>query len=157
MTLKTARQKREEAKRLLRDGKDPSTPKKVAKLSEAVARGATFGIRADMLIEAKERAGKAERTDGKVRWLLNWARPDIGKGPIGEITSIEILAVIRKLEDKEHLETAKRLRATIGEVFRTVRPPVTVSHAAVTEPKPLGQLLRAIDGFDGQPLEPLQQ
>lgn len=167
--LKTARQKRGEAKQLLRDGKDPSVQKKVAKLSEAAARGATFGTRADMLIEAKEKAGKAERTVSKVRWLLSLARPDLGKRPIGEITSIEILAVLRTLENKEHLETAKRLRATVGEVFRAaiidglvaidptaalrgaIRPPVTVSHAAVTEPKPLGQLLRAIDGFDGQP------
>ncbi|WP_449256925.1 tyrosine-type recombinase/integrase [Bosea sp. (in: a-proteobacteria)] len=109
--LKTARQKREEAKQLLRDGKDPSAQKKVAKLSEGAARGATFGIRADMLIEAKEKAGKAERTVSKVRWLLGLARPDLGKRPIGEITSIEILAVLRKLENKEHLEIAKRLRA----------------------------------------------
>lgn len=167
--LKTARQKREDAKQLLREGKDPSAQKKVRKLSEAAARGATFGIRADMLIEAKEKSGKAMRTISKVRWLLSLARPDLGKRPIGEITSIEILAVLRKLETKEHLETAKRLRATIGEVFRAaiidglvaidptaalrgaIRPPVTVSHAAVTKPKALGGLLRAIDGFDGQP------
>ncbi|MGX1787952.1 phage integrase central domain-containing protein [Bosea sp. NPDC055332] len=69
-----------------------------------------------MLIEAKEKAGKAERTISKVRWLLSLARPDLGKRPIGEITSIEILAVLRKLENKEHLVTAKRLRSTIGEV-----------------------------------------
>lgn len=167
--LKTARQKREEAKQLLRDGKDPSAQKKVDKLSEAAARGATFGIRADMLIEAKEKAGKAQATVDKVRWLLSLARPDLEKRPIGEISSIEILTVLRKLENKGNLETAKRLRSTVGEVFRAaiidglvpgdptaalrgaIRPPVTVSHAAVTKPKALGALLRAIDELDGQP------
>lgn len=167
--LRTARERRDAARKLLREGKDPSAEKKVAKLTAASARGATFDVRADMLIKAKEEANKAERTLSKVRWLLSLARPDLGKRPIGEITSIEILAVLRKLENKEHLETAKRLRATIGEVFRAaiidslvsidptaalrgaIRPPVTVSHAAVTKPKALGDLLRAIDGFDGQP------
>ncbi|RDJ20149.1 DUF4102 domain-containing protein [Bosea caraganae] len=167
--LRTARERRDAAKKQLRDGKDPSAEKKVAKLTAASARGATFNVRADMLIEAKEKANKAERTLSKVRWLLGLARPDLGRRPIGEITSAETLAVLRKLEKKNHLETAKRLRSTLSEVFRAaiidglvvsdptaalrgaIQAPVTVSHAALTKPKQLGQLLRAIDGFDGQP------
>jgi integrase len=69
-------------------------------------------------LDKKRREAKAERTLGKLEWLLSLARPLIGARPIAEITAPEILNVLRAVEARGRHETAKRLRATIGKVFR---------------------------------------
>ena len=89
--------------------------------------------------------------------------------PVLEITPLEVLAELRKVEAKGLHETAKRMRSAYGEVFRyavmtakaTQDPtsalrgaltiPIVKHRAAITDPKELGALLRAIDGFSGQP------
>jgi integrase len=105
----------------------------------------------------------------KLEWLIGLARPAIGARPIAEITAPEILAILRAVESRGRLETARRLRATIGEVFRfavatgraqgdptgalkgAIAAPVVQHRAAILEPKAFGGLLRAIDGYDGAP------
>jgi len=105
----------------------------------------------------------------KIEWLLSFAYPMIGDRPIKEIGAPDILRVLREVEIRGRHESARRLRSTIGSVFRyavatarteadptlalkgaLIRPTVT-PRAAVTDPKALGALLRAIDSFDGQP------
>lgn len=104
----------------------------------------------------------------KTEWLLGKAKSAFGARPIVEITAPDILVVLRKVEEKGNYETAKRLRSKIGGVFRyavakgaaesdptyalqdALIRPQTVSRAAITDPKALGALLRAIDGFHGQ-------
>ena len=49
---------------------------------------------------------------------MNLARPDLGERPIAEIAAPEVLRVLKAVEARGRLETAKRLRATIGQVFR---------------------------------------
>lgn len=89
---------------------------------------------------------------------------------IGEITAPELLAVLRKIETRGTLETAHRVHQTCSRVFRygvaTGRgerdpaadlrgalPPVKETHhASITDPKRIGDLLRAIDGYDGSPI-----
>lgn len=112
--------------------------------------------------------GKAEATLSKTEWLLGIANADIGNKPMSEINSPMVLRCLRKVEAKGNYETAKRLRAVIGAVFRyaiangsaetdptyalrdaIIRPTVT-PRAAITDAKALGGLLRAIDGFHGQ-------
>ena len=66
----------------------------------------------------QEAARGEGRTMGKVEWLLSLACPAIGPRPIAEITAPEVLAVLRGVEARGRHETARRLRATIGEVFR---------------------------------------
>ena len=96
--------------------------------------------------------------------------PDLGERPIAEIEPFELLAVLKKVEASGRLETAKRLLAFAGRVFRyavaTTRAkrnvaadlqgalvaPKVKHHAAIIEPGAVGALLRAIDGFDGQPV-----
>ena len=166
--LKAARGKRDDAKALLRDGKDPGEEKKLAKIQQAEGRAATFATVAHDLIEKKKRERKADRTISKTEWLLRLAELHIGKRPVAEISSAEILVAMRKLEAKGHLESAKRLRSVVGEVFRhaiataratndptfalrgAIASPKPVSRAALTQPKQIGGLMRAIDTFDGQ-------
>ncbi|QCI64576.1 tyrosine-type recombinase/integrase [Phreatobacter stygius] len=167
--LKEAREKTEQARRLLRDGVDPSAKRRLDKITRAVTNATTFKSIADELLAKKAREGKAARTLQKLNWLMGIANPAIGDRPISEITPPEVLAVLRGVEARERLESAKRLRAVIGEVVRyaiatgrattdptyalrgALRTPTVKHRAAITDPLALGALLRAIDGFDGQP------
>ena len=117
----------------------------------------------------KRREAKTDRTLGKLEWLLSLARPALGARPIAEITAPEVLSILRAVESRGRHETARRLRATIGEVFRyavatgradadptgalkgaLVAP--TVQHrAAIIEPKAFGGVLRAIAAYEGAP------
>ncbi|WP_026608038.1 tyrosine-type recombinase/integrase [Methylocapsa acidiphila] len=167
--LREARDAREEAKRLLADGHDPSLVKKLAKAANAAASANTFDAIARELLEKKRREAKAETTLTKLEWLLSLARPAIGGRPIAEITAPEVLAVLRSVEARGRHETAKRLRATIGEVFRfavatgraesdptgalkgALTAPTVQHRAAIVETKAFGGLLRAIATYEGAP------
>ncbi len=167
--LKEARGRTEEARRLLRDGIDPSTQRRLDKIARVTNSAVTFQAIAEELLAKKSREGRTANTIKKKTWALSFAYPLLGARPIAEISAPEVLAVLRKVEARGRLETAGRLRGIIGEVFRyaiatgraTTDPTYslrgaltapTVKHrAAITDPAALGGLLRAIDGFDGQP------
>ena len=169
VSLSEARAARDKAKVLLAQGSDPSEYKKLNATASVNARAATFEIVAAELLEKKRREGKAHRTLEKLRWLYDLSKEGIGSRPIASITSPEVLAVLRTVEGRGQLETAKRLRAVIGEVFRyaiataraemdptialkgALTAPIVRHRAAITEPKAFGGLLRAIDDFMGQP------
>lgn len=166
---KQARDEREKAKALLAADQDPSVIRKLAKTRDASAAANTFDAVADELLDKKSREGKAERTSSKIEWLLSLARPDLGPRPIAQITAAEVLRVLKIVEARGKLETAKRLRATIGQVFRlaiatgraendptgalrgALAAPVVRHRAAIIDPKGFGALLRAIEGYEGAP------
>ena len=167
--LAMARAKALAAKTMLASGLDPSQQKRLGKLASAASQANTFEAIAEELLSKKKREGKAENTLSKLEWLYRLAGEGLGRRPASEITAPEVLAVLRKVEVKGRHETAKRLRAVIGEVFRyaiataraTTDPtfalrgaltaPVVKHRAAITDPKGFGALLRAIDAFQGQP------
>lgn len=169
VSLREARDARDEAKRLLKEGVDPSVAKKVSRTAKALANANTFDAIAADLMDKKRRDGKADRTLNKIEWLLSLAKPSIGDRPIAEISAPEVLSIVRKVESRGRNETARRLRATIGEVFRfavatgradsdptgalkgAIAAPIVNHRAAIIEPKAFGGLLRAIDGYDGAP------
>ncbi len=168
-SLREARAARDDAKRLLSSGQDPSLVRKLDKAAKAKASANTFNSLADELLEKKRMEGKATATFDKVEWLLSLARLDLGSRPIAEIAAPEVLRVLKKVEARGRLETAKRLRATIGQVFRfavatgradvdptatlrgAIASPVIQHRAAILEPRAFGGLLRAIAGYDGAP------
>ena len=167
--LREAREARDDAKRLLADGQDPAIAKKLAKAAKAAANANTFEAISAELLDKKRREVKAEKTLSKLEWLLSLARPAIGPRPITEITAPEVLAVLRGVESRGTHETAHRLRATIGEVFRfavatgraesdptgalkgALTAPTVNHRAAIIEPKAFGGLLCALAGYDGGP------
>ena len=169
VSLAEARQRRDDAKRLILQGIDPGEQKRIERLTRREAAANTFGVIADEYLEKLRRERKADPTIQKNEWLLGLARPALGKRPITEISAAEVLAVLRKVETKGRLESARRLRSTIGAVFRyaiataraandptvalrgALTTPVVKHRAAITDPKELGALLRAIDAFAGQP------
>lgn len=167
--LEAARKRRDEAVGLLREGADPSTRKRQVKAARAEANANTFEVVADELLAKRKREGIAAATAGKLEWLLGLAKADLGALPIADISAGEVLRVLRPLEAAGKLETAKRLRAVIGSVFRyaiataradndptqalrgAIASPKPEHRAAITDPTAFGDLLRAIDGFMGQP------
>jgi integrase len=167
VTLAVARAERDRAKDLLKQGHDPSRAKKLIRL-ETEYSGDSFETVATEYLAKLRREGRAEATITKVDWLLNLALPELGSASVKTIRPIEILDVLRKVEKRGRYDTARRLRSTIGAVFRyavatartEIDPTVPLQgaltahtaqpRAAVTEPKAFGALLRAIDGFSGQ-------
>lgn len=167
ISLKDAREKRDRDRRLLLEGVDPARVKQERKRADDIAARGRFEVLAAELLDKNKREGRAEQTLKKKAWLIDMANKDLGKRPIMEITPGEVLAVIKKQEQVGNIETAGRLRTTIGEVFRyaiasgitTEDPTVSLkgalvrkrvqSRAAITEGKRLGELLAAIDAYSG--------
>jgi hypothetical protein len=118
VSLAMARTKRDDARRLIAEGKDPSQHKKDEKLKAAVAARNTFGAVAEEVPDTLEEGNAAERTIEKNRWLLLDLDAPIADRPVAEITPAEVLALLKKVEKSGRRETAKRLQATIARVFR---------------------------------------
>jgi Arm DNA-binding domain len=169
LSLKDARTKRDEAKALLASGTDPSQQRKVDKLAKAVSNATTFRGIAEEYLEKQKREGRASATLNKTEWLLSQVNPKLGDWPITSIKAPDVLAVLKTIEARGNLETANRLRSTIGAIFRyaiataraesdptgalksAIRAAKVKNRAAILDPVTLGGLLRAFEGFDGQP------
>jgi integrase len=169
ISLLDARIVRDEARREVARGNDPSQMKREKALVEKEGIGQTFEKISEMYLSKIEKEDRASATMVKNRWYLGMAIAAFGRKPITEITSPVVLRCLRVPEAKGHFETARRLRSTIGSVFRyaiavgvaehdptfalrdaLIRPTV-VSRAAITDKNNLGGLMRVIDGFQGQP------
>ncbi len=170
VSLAEARTKREEAKKLLVGGIDPGVQKKLDKLAAETAARQTFSLIAEEYIEHMEQNGAAEATLAKKRWLLQVLAAPLGNRPIKDITSAEILDLLKRVEKTGRRETTSRLRGAIGSVFRlaivTLRaendPTVPLkgallsvrrtNRAAITDERELGIFLQALDEYDGWPI-----
>ena len=173
VSLKDARKRRDDARKLLAAGKNPAFEKKREAAIAKIKAANTFKAVAEELIAKVEAEGRAAATLVKQRWFLSLLEPTIGERPIAEIEAFELLAALKKFEGAGHHETAQRLLAFSGRVFRyavaTTRAsrdvaadlkgalvsPKAKHHAAIIDPAGLGGLLRAIDGFEGQPFTKL--
>lgn len=167
VSLSVARAERDKARALLKEGIDPCH-KRIVERIERENPGDSFEVVAKEYLTRLKREGRAEITLEKVEWIIGLALPVLGPMQIRQIRPLEILAVLRGVEGKGRYETARRLRSTIGAVCRyavataradtdptvalqgALTTPKTKSHAAVTDPKAFGALLRSIDGFTGQ-------
>lgn len=168
VSLSQARKKRDEAKGELDDGIDPVEEKRQRRLKAELAAQTTFGLVAEEYIQKMEREGKSPATLKKARWFLELLS-GIASRPIALVTPHELLDLLKRVERRGHHETALRLRAFAGRVFRygfatlrTERNPADIlrgaltvprvkHHAAIIEPKKVGELLRAIDEYQGRP------
>lgn len=169
ISLAQARKLKDEARALLAQDIDPSEAKQEAKRAKREAQGQTFQKIGEAFCEKQRKEGKAKATLDKTAYHLKLANAEFGGKPITEITAPMILRALRKQEVKSNHETAHRLRARIGSVFRyavasglaetdpthalrdALIRPTRVHRAAITDPIALGSLLREIDGFNGQP------
>lgn len=169
ITLAEARVARDEARKQLVQAIDPNVAKRQARIEASIRAGNSFAVVAEELIEKKAREGRSVTTLDTQRWLLKLLGKDFSKRPVAEITPQELLHELKKHERRGRLETARRLRAFAGQVFRYAaataraeRDPTqllqgalvspTVKHfAAITDPAEFGALLRAIVDYQGDP------
>ena len=170
VTLKEAREKRDEARKLITHGVDPAQMRKVSKLMHVEHTANNFEAVAREWF-AKRSANWAESHAKKIiRRFELYLFPWLGCRPIAEITPPELLSVLRRIESRGILETAHRVKQTCGQVFRyaiatgraerdpsvdlrgALAPVKLGRMATITEPKKIGELLRAIEGYEGTPV-----
>ena len=178
--LALARKLADEARKLLREGVDPSERRKAGKAETArmleAGRLVEAGLPALGSFEAVARewlttihgrkvsVGHGDRT--RIR-LEQEVFPWLGPRPIATITAPELLVCIRRIEARGAIETAHRVNQACGQVFRygiatgrcerdpaadlrdALAPVLVTHHAAITDPKRVGELLRAIDSYKG--------
>ena len=163
VSLAQARERCSQARKLLADGVDPGVVKQANKAAtensfEAVAREwhAKFSPR-----------WVPHHADKIIRRLESEVFPWLGSRPIGDVNAPELLKVLRRIEARNALETAHRVHQNCGKVFRyavatgraqrdpsgdlrgAIPPAQEHHHPTITEPKRVGELLRAIAGYSG--------
>lgn len=166
ISLQDARQRREDARRLLANDVDPDAFRKAQKQS-CIQETENFEVIArewhGRFASTWSEGHSATIMDRMERDLFPW----IGKRPIAEIKATELLAAMRRVESRGALETAHRIRTIGGQVFRyavatgraerdisvdlkgALPQPQEKHRAAITEPTEVGKLLRAIDDYSG--------
>lgn len=165
--LADAREKRDEARKLLQNGVDPAQYRKETKAMQKEQAANSFEPLAREWFTKNKHIWTEGHSKTIIRRLELNIFPWLGTRPIASITARELLAVLRRIEDRGTIETAHRLKQICGQVFRyaiaTGRaerdpsadlrgalPPTKTRHmATITDPKQVGELLRAIDGYEG--------
>lgn len=169
MSLKRAREKRDDARKLVADNIDPSAKRQ----AERNAAADTFGAIATEWLNL-HRPTWADETvsilEGRVKCYL---LPYLGSRPVAAITAQELLGVLRRVEARGRNETAHRVRSLAGRILRfavatgraehdfaadlrdALAPVASRNFASVTDPVKVGELLHAIDGYCGQPITAL--
>jgi len=167
VSLKDARQAREEARRQLAQEIDPSQQKQARKLAGSEAAANSFEvIGREWLKEKISDKSKSYQVRTKAA-LVNDIFPYIGKKPITEVTALDLLGALRRIENRGAIETAHRAKQTAGQVFRyaiatgraerdvsadlkgALKTAVSKHFPSITEPAEVGKLLIAIDGYAG--------
>ena len=164
--LRRAREKREDARKLVADGIDPSAKRQAERATQVE----TFEAIAKEWLELQSKMLAAETMEILGTRLQSFLDPYVGSRPIASITAQELLAALRRIEARGKHETAHRVRSLAGRVFRyavatgraqhdvaadlkdALAPVKSRNFASVTEPARVGELLRAIDGYTGQPI-----
>lgn len=167
VALKEARDRCGKAKAQLRDGIDPSAVRRADKASRIDREAGTFEVVAREW-HAKQSARWARNGGQRIlRRLEMYAFPRIGSRQIRELTGPDLLAALQRVETKGHPETAHRLKQYMGAIFRyavathradndptaalkgALAPPPSQSFASITDPKKIGELMRAIRSYSG--------
>lgn len=171
VSLRAARDERDQARNMLTKGIDPAYEKKRNKLRTHAAAGNSFTDISREYCDKRRRDGDkawAPSTAKRCEYLLSLLDNSIGKMPIQEIEPIDVLAAVRKIEAKGKLESARRTMQLAGSVFRyavatarvrsdptrdlrgaLINPTVT-HYGAITDASQVGALLRAIDAYKSQ-------
>ena len=169
-SLSKARALRDQARELIAAGIDPGIEKQRAKLRAQADASNTFGEVAREFIAKRRREGMSSSTADKSEYYVSRLGPTLVRLPIADIGATDLLAALRKVEAKGNHETARRVLQLSGRIFRyavatarlasdptrdlrgALTAPQPKHYGAIVEPKRAGELLRAIDGYDGQVL-----
>src|SRR3546814_254039 len=125
VSLSDARRRRDEARRLLADGKDPSLEKQREKTRSRIEANNTFGAIAEEYCRKRRRDGEkawATSTATRSEYLLSQLAISIGRVPVAAIGPAAVLAAVRNMEDHGNLESARRPLQLPSTVFRYTVP-----------------------------------
>ena len=165
--LKEARGRRDEARKLLAGDIDPGEHRKAQKAAKLERASNSFETVAREWFAKHSLNWATTHADKIIQRLEKDVFPWLGGKPIAEITAPELLTVLRRIENRGALDTAHRARQNCGQVFRyavatgrcerdpsgdlrgALAPAKHKHFAAITDPLAVGELLRAIDGFQG--------
>ena len=152
---------------MIAEGGEPSVQKRFARAEAETKTRTTFLLIAEEYLEQAKERGLANATMRKKEWQIRSLAEPLHHRPISEVTSAEVLHLLKKIERSGRRESAKRLFGTLSGVFRlavvTLRaendptyairgallPPQSVNRAAVTDEKIFGALLRDMEAFTG--------
>lgn len=167
VSLAKARDKRNDARRLLAEGIDPSENRKIQKDAKLERSANSFEKVAREWFAKFKPGWAATHSDKIIKRLEKDVFPWLGGRPIAEITPPEILRCLNRIHDRGALDTAHRAQQNCGQVFRyavqtgralsdpsrdlkgALPAASHVNYASITEPKAVAELLRAIEGFRG--------
>lgn len=167
VALAEARARLTKAKSQLRDGIDPSAARQAQKRARADREAEAFEVIALEWHAKQSGVWSAAYADKELRQLTKHVFKRIGGRPFRELTSRDLLDVLLRIEGQGRLETAHRVRRSLGAICRyavaTHRADIDVSaalkgalapvpsnhFASITEPAKVGELLRAIRDYDG--------
>jgi integrase len=170
ISLAEARRRRDDARTLIVTGKDPSREKQRDKVRSRAQAESTFAAITKEYCAKRKRDGDkawAAATAKRSEYLLSLLDSSIGRVAIAEIKPPDVLAAVRKIEDKGRRESARRTLQLASAVFRyavatgrlasdptrdlrgALTAPTVKHYAAITDPKRVGEMLRAIDGYVG--------
>lgn len=163
-SLKSAREKRDTAREQIAKGIDPGITRKIEKAGSAEN---TFSAVAQEFIEASKNRWSQSHREHIEQCFERDVYPWLGNRLLKDLSAVEVLTALRRIVDRGALETAARTKQFIGQAIRygiatgraerdvtadlrgALPSPVRGHFAAITEPKPLSQLLRDIDAYKG--------
>lgn len=170
ISLSEARKRRDAAREQVAMGNDPARDKQRKKIQARLSVDNSFAAIAAEYCDKRKRDGQkgwAPSTIQRCEFLLSRLNASIGRLSISEIEPADVLAAVRKIEKRGKLESAKRTLQLAGSVFRyavatarlasdptrdlrgALTSPTVTHYAAITDAKRVGDLLRAIDDYDG--------
>ena len=167
VSLKEARDKRDEARKHLAQGIDPGENRKATKAAKADRATNSFESVAREWFSKLSPNWATSHADKIIQRLEKDIFPWLGGKPIAEITAPELLTVLRRIENRGAQDTTHRAHQNCGQVFRyavatgrcerdpsgdlrgALAPAKHKHFAAITEPVAVGELLRAIGAFKG--------
>lgn len=169
-SLKDARAARDEARQLLAKDIDPSAYRRQSETQRRDAAANTLkAVALEWLEQVHKKNVGATTYPKNARRLEMYAYPKLGRFPIGEIEPPDVLAVLREIENRGHVDNAHRLKTLIGQVFRyavstgraqrdvtadlrgILPAPNVKHHAAVVTPDEIADLLKKVDTYWGSP------
>ncbi|WP_199544755.1 tyrosine-type recombinase/integrase [Paraburkholderia kururiensis] len=167
VTLKDARDRREEARKKLAAGYDPGEARKAQKKAEKDKATNSFEVVAREWFQLTKGKWEAEYAKLIMHRLERDMFPFLAKRPINEITAVELLAVLRRIEKRGAVDTAHRSLQKCGQIFRyavvtgradrnpatdlreALKPAPKQHYASIKDPKEVGALVRTIRDYQG--------
>lgn len=167
ISLKEARGRREEARKMLANDIDPGQQRRISKENRMEAAENSFQTLALEWFSKNKPTWTKGHAETVISRLESNVFPWLGKRPIAEITSPELLSILRRIESRGAIETARRIKQICGQIFRyaiatgraerdpsadlrgALAPVKAKRMATIIDPVKIGGLLRAINGYQG--------